>query len=144
MKYAAFLLLLILSVFVCCSEGIEGPPLKPPTIPESYHSIAVHYNHQSISGIKAFYSFSFKHGSLDVTDLDSLWNYRLAGGSVKITKVDVLDIDGDTLVQCVLNVFYMKDGQIDTAHIEPGSEYDDVSYWKREDDFWKLCGNQMN
>ena len=142
MKKLKFFMLFGLSVFVCCSEGIKGPPLEPPTIPESYHSMAVHYNHQSIPGIKAFYSRSYKHNGLDITDLDSIWSYRLVDGSIKISRIDILDIYGDTLMQCVLDVFVVKDNRVDTVHIEPDGEYDDVCFWRKEDDFWKLYGNQ--
>lgn len=133
-----------LSIVICCSEGFEGPELKPPTIPELYVALAIHYNSYSISGIKAFYSPSFRHNGMLRDDLDSLWDYRLGDGSIKIREIDVIPIYSDTMARCVLDVCYSISDIADTIHIEPDGEYGDVCFWKREGDYWLLYGNQAD
>lgn len=136
-----YALLVILSE-AGCSEGIEGPPLTPPDIKESYRSMAIHYNSQSVTGILAFYSPLFKHNGLGAADLDSLWNYRLYGGVIRIKEFALQTTADDSVAQCTLDVIYTKDNETDTIHIEPGQPYDDVCHWKKQEGWWKLSGNQ--
>ena len=91
----------------------------------------------------AFYSPSFRHDGLTARDLDSLLTYRLLDGSIRIKGVDAYPLYEDTLASCVIDVYYTRSGIRDTVHIEPGGEYDDISYWKKEGDYWKLNGNQL-
>jgi hypothetical protein len=129
-------------VFFCCSEGIEGPEPRPPTISESYLALAIHYNSRSISGIRAFYSPIFLHDGLSTNDLDSLWNFRIGDGATTITDVGVAVHDADSLADCSVDVYFRRGAREDTLYIAPGGEFDDVCYWKKEGDYWKLYGNQ--
>ena len=143
MKTKHVLVLICLAAAIGCSEGMDGPEPGPPTIRESYNAIAVHYNAGSIDGVKAFYSPTFKHTGLTVSDLDSIWTYRLASGSVRIRGfTDQTVYAGDSALSS-LEVYFVDSGENDTIHVEVGQDYDDMCYWRKESDYWKLLGNQQ-
>jgi len=137
------LLILCLIGFAACSEGIVGTE-REITIRDSYVAMAIHYNSGSVEGVRAFYSFDYKHDGLVRADLDSVWSHRLADGSVRILDLDVSISYSDSLAECVLDVCYNHGGEVDTAHIEPGGEYGDVCFWKKEGELWKLFGNRQD
>lgn len=139
----AVLLILCLAGIAACSEGIVGTE-KEITIRDSYIAMAIHYNSGSVEGVRAFYSFDYKHDGLVRADLDSVWSHRLAGGSVRILGLDVSIGYSDSLAECVLDVRYDNAGDVDTIHIEPGGEYGDVCFWKKERELWKLIGNRQD
>ena len=143
MKAKHVLVLICIAAAIGCSEGMEGPEPGPPSIKESYNAIAIHYNAGSIDGVKAFYSPTFKHNGLNVSDLDSIWTYRLAGGSVKIRGFAEQTVYAGDSALSVLDVFYVDSGENDTIHIEVGQAYDDMCYWRKKSDYWKLLGNQQ-
>ena len=143
MKTLRVLMLIGFAAVIGCSEGMKGPEPGPPTIRESYNAIAIHYNAGSIDGVRAFYSRSFMHNGLTVSDLDSIWTYRIAGGSVKIRGFAEQTVYAGDSALSLVEVFFISSGENDTVHIEPGEEFDDMCYWRKEADYWKLLGNQL-
>jgi hypothetical protein len=143
MKKQHVLVLLGFAAVIGCSEGLEGPEPGPPTIRESYNAIAIHYNAGSIDGVKAFYSRSFRHDGMTASDLDSIWTYRIAGGTVKIRGFAEQTIFAGDSALSTVEVFFINSGVNDTIHIGPGEDFDDMCYWRKEADYWKLLGNQQ-
>lgn len=141
MRIIVITLLCLLSF--SCSDLSSPKDVNKAQIEDIFDSIKISFNMIDPDGIMDCFHPDFLHHENNFDDERIIWETRINS----YTEIDFSDIEIDFIGNNFANVSFQMTFFFDNDNIvwnEPSEENGDISYFYKDFDTWKVCGNNFS
>lgn len=136
------LLIMVCLAFVGCDFS-SATEVNDSEINDILDDIVIAFSMYDINSIMAKYWDSFLHNGNDYDDEYQIWDSRLINyNEIKIEDREINYV-GTEYAEVLFTLKFINDDTTVTYE-EPSLENGDLTYFQKENDQWKLIGNQLD